>query len=347
MKARIIPILLMAALLCLLLRSPAAHAGNRCGPFFGGQQVSLGSAGSLDVAARSIGVEAPGGLYCNRDGFALYGKDWIRVQLDSDGGGALVNNQTGDRIPFRIFTANDGQPLSVGQPFDLTQFKWIGSKADAMDFPLYFRTTPTLDSIPAGTYTANVLTRWFWQICPGVQIVQACTAWGGWDRSKGLRGLCLTGCSGVIDWGQGEVATLMLRLTVTNQCEMSTPDLNFGSAALVDSFAPVSGFVSVRCTKQATYSVGMSAGSNPGGTARRMRKGNEYIAYELYKSTTGTERWGDQGSARRKSGDADYGADLLDGITQQVFMYRGVILPDQTTPSAGTYTDSVQVDVKF
>jgi spore coat protein U-like protein len=30
-----------------------------------------------------------------------------------------------------------------------------------------------------------------------------------------------------------------------------------------------------------------------------------------------------------------------------VFMYRGVILPNQPTPSAGSYIDSVQVDVKF
>ncbi|MHC6225645.1 Csu type fimbrial protein [Pseudomonas sp. X10] len=347
MTLRTLPLPFMALLFCLLLQVPGAEAGKRCGPYAGGLLVSLGSAGALDATASPIGVEAPGGLYCNRDGFSLYGKDWVRVQLENDGGGRLVNSATGDSIPFTIFSSNDGQPLTVGQPYELTQFRWIGSNAEALDFPLYFRTVPPLSSLPAGTYTANVQTRWFWQICPGLQTLQACLAWGGWDRSKGLIGLCLTGCSGVINWGSGEVATLVLRLIVTKQCEMVTPDLNFGTAALASAFSPALGLVQVRCSKNASYSVGMSMGSNSDAGVRRMRNGNRYLAYELYKKRTGNERWGAQGSERRASSDADFNANLLDGTTPQIFTYRAEVLQGQPTPPAGTYTDAVQVDVKF
>ncbi|PMR73990.1 Csu type fimbrial protein [Billgrantia endophytica] len=346
MKPRMIRILLAVALLGGVLQTPSAWAGSRCGPITG-QLVSLGQYGSLDIETRHTNVDAPGGLYCNRDGFAIYGQDWIRVRLEDDAGGRLVNQATGDSVRYSIYTFGDWQPLVIGRDLDLTQFKWIGGTADALDVPLFFQTEPTLDSIPAGTYTAAVRLRWFWQICPGTQVAKSCLAWGGWDRSKGLRGLCLTGCSGVLNWGEGEVATLTLRLIVTNQCEMVTPDLNFGSAALVSGFSPTIGSVQVRCSKNASYTVGMSLGSNPDGTQRRMRNGNQYLAYELYKSTSGNDRWGDQGSERRTSDEAEVNPGVLDGRTEQIFNYRGVILPDQPTPPAAVYTDNVQVDVKF
>ncbi|MFH4568901.1 spore coat protein U domain-containing protein [Vibrio diabolicus] len=38
---------------------------------------------------------------------------------------------------------------------------------------------------------------------------------------------------------------------------------------------------------------------------------------------------------------------MPDGITPQNFNYRAEIITSQTTPPAGTYTDSIIVDVQF
>lgn len=347
MTLRTLSLPFVALLFCLLLQAPGAQAGTRCGPIVG-QLVSLGSTGSIDAMTQPFGAQSPGGLRCNRDGFSIYGKDWIRVQLENDGGGMLVNAATGDRIAFGIFSAENGQPITVGQPYELTEFRWVGSNAGALDFPLYFRTVPPVSALSVGTYTANVQVRWFWQICPGTQVAQACTAWGGWDRSQGLLGLCLTGCSGVVNWGAGELATLVLRLTVTQQCEIQGPSLDFGSAALVDDFAPVQGTLQVRCSKSASYSVGMGLGIYSNAGVRRMKnQGSGYLAYEIYKTSNGNERWGNQGSGRRSSSEADVNPNVLDGTTAQVFYYRGEILKNQPTPPAGQYKDTVIVDVRF
>lgn len=56
---------------------------------------------------------------------------------------------------------------------------------------------------------------------------------------------------------------------------------------------------------------------------------------------------GGTGSERREQSDVDTGDTIPDGITPQNFNYRAEIITSQTTPPAGTYTDSIIVDVQF
>ncbi|MNP56856.1 Spore Coat Protein U domain protein [compost metagenome] len=95
--------------------------------------------------------------------------------------------------------------------------------------------------------------------------------------------------------------------------------------------------------------MGLSDGQNPvsvGGRRRMISSGN-YLAYDIFKSA-GTTRWGSVGSARRASSDAEVNpGNGLGGTGSQIFNYNAKIYTDQATPPAGTYLDSVVLDVGF
>lgn len=139
-------------------------------------------------------------------------------------------------------------------------------------------------------------------------------------------------------------ADMAVTLTVTNDCStISAPAVNFDSAPLVQNFKSVSQSIAITCTKGSTYTVGVSNGSNATGNVRRMKSGNNYMNYEIYKSN-GTNRWGSLGTERWASA-ASSGLSS-DGLLRN-FNYVAKVLTSQPTPPAGAYTDTLVVDVAF
>jgi len=74
-----------------------------------------------------------------------------------------------------------------------------------------------------------------------------------------------------------------------------------------------------------------------------MVNGNNHLAYEIYKAS-GADRWGDSGTERWSSNLSS--SVSADGLTR-TYNYTARILPAQTTPPAGNYTDSVVVNLSF
>ena len=74
----------------------------------------------------------------------------------------------------------------------------------------------------------------------------------------GAVGACLTPQTGTA------TTSILLNMTVTNDCStMTTPDVNFNSAPLVQNFPTVSQSVAVTCTKGSTYTIGINNGAMP------------------------------------------------------------------------------------
>ncbi|MCR9493961.1 spore coat U domain-containing protein [Vibrio alginolyticus] len=165
---------------------------------------------------------------------------------------------------------------------------------------------------------------WIWNYCSGI----------------GVGGVCLGRETG------NAQSLITVELEVTPDCMITAPDINFGSSPLVAGFDPVSQVISLTCTKNSAFTIGLNDGVNASGGQRRMASGGNYLEYEIYKSSS-TERWGGTGSERREQSDVDTGDTIPDGITPQNFNYRAEIITSQTTPPAGTYTDSIIVDVQF
>jgi spore coat protein U-like protein len=156
--------------------------------------------------------------------------------------------------------------------------------------------------------------------------------------SVGAVGLCLTPQTGTA------TTSITLNMNVTNNCSaMTTPNVNFNSAPLVQNFPTVSQAIAVTCTKGSVYTIGINNGANALNGVRRMVSGSNYMSYDIYKEAT-TNRWGGSGTERWTSATSS----LLsaDGLLR-TYNYTAKVLTSQTTPPAGTYNDTLIVDVAF
>lgn len=154
----------------------------------------------------------------------------------------------------------------------------------------------------------------------------------------GAVGACLTPQTGTA------TTSILLNMTVTNDCStMTTPDVNFNSAPLVQNFPTVSQSVAVTCTKGSTYTIGINNGANALNNVRRMVSGSNFMSYDIYKEAT-SNRWGSSGSERWASASSSQVS--TDGLLR-TYNYTAKVLTSRATPPAGTYTDTLIVDVAF
>ncbi|MGY3015192.1 spore coat protein U-like protein [Pseudomonas sp. TE6283] len=237
---------------------------------------------------------------------------------------------TGDVIPYTLYADNTtSYPISRGVQFDFARNGIIdalgllnGTTPKAV--PLYLKTVVGAN-VAAGLYQETLNIAWSWNYCSGI----------------GIGAICLGR-----DIGSGN-QTLLVSLTVTNDCQITTPNISFASAPVVAGFGTVNQSVSVSCTKGSNYTVGLDDGQNVSGGRRRMKSSaNNYLAYDIFKSA-GVVRWGSVGAARRSSSDAEVNPGAGTGTGSQVFNYNAKVYTDQATPPAATYTDSVVLDVQF
>ncbi|PZO89132.1 MAG: hypothetical protein DI623_11285 [Sphingomonas sanxanigenens] len=295
----------------------------------------LGSITSFAAAQNPRQGSGSSGLGCSAISVATV--SYLKVRLESST--FLMTGPGGRTIPFTVSSTPGGAAINAGAEVDFSSFDLLNLfTGPGGTVPLYFRTTPTA-GLAAGTYTGTVSLRWHFSICSlGVAVCLA------YSQSPGfVRPILFT----PIDWGAGVPVTITVRLNIENDCMITAPDAEFGAAPLVSSFNPVTRTVSIRCSAGASYSVGLSNGENYSGGARRMRSGSNFLRYELYKGTSGADRWGSAGGERRASALADVNPGAYDGSTTQGFVYRAVIDPAQPTPPAGRYVDTILVDVAF
>lgn len=272
-----------------------------------------------------------GGLRCSGSLLSLLSSsDHFYLQVTSAQTG-LQATAGGDVIRYTLYGDNTtSYPLTRGVEFDFARTNildllgLLGSSTPKA-VPLYMRTVIG-SNVPAGIYTETLTVNWRWDYCTGI----------------GLLGICIGRNSG------NQSTSMTVTLTVTNDCQITAPNLSFGSAPLVLGFPTVSQTVSLACTKGSTYTVGLSDGGQAvsSGGRRRMLGNGQYLAYDIFKGSS-TVRWGSSGSARRSSSDAEVNPGAGTGIGSQVFNYNARVYTDQATPATGAYVDNVILDVAF
>ncbi|WP_425048534.1 Csu type fimbrial protein [Pseudomonas sediminis] len=138
--------------------------------------------------------------------------------------------------------------------------------------------------------------------------------------------------------------------TVTNGAASGSSNtfgsLSFGNyndlANLIDgrSFGSAGGSsFGLQCSLGTAYSIALNSGQNATGGQRRMINSGAYVAYNLYQDSGRSQAWGDGGA----TGTVLSGTGT--GNNEEVIVYGRV--PAQTTPSPGTYTDTVQVTIAW
>lgn len=236
------------------------------------------------------------------------------------------NTTIPDVIPVRVCgtsTCSNSTETAVG-----STYTWSGStllgllSSKTYTLPIYFRSVAG-QSVSAGPYQVNITLNVSYSVC-----------------AISALGLCV----GTPQTGTQPMTT-QLTMTVTNDCiTITAPDVNFGSAPLVSSFPTVSQSITITCTKGSTYTVGINNGANAGsGSVRNMVSGSNSMSYEIYKGASGN-RWGPTGTDRWASSIPS--SVSADG-TVNTYNYTAKVLSGQTTPPAGSYTDTLVVDVAF
>ncbi|MFK3773703.1 spore coat protein U domain-containing protein [Pseudomonas sp. NPDC089406] len=276
-----------------------------------------------NASTTNAGLQCTGSLLS-----LLVSTDHIYATITATTGGLV--GPTGDVIPYTIYANNTtSYPITRGTQFDFARNNLIDALGllngnTPKTVPLFMRTVVGAN-VAAGTYTETLNIAWAWNYCAGI----------------GLGNICLGR-----DNGAGN-QTVTVTLTVTNDCQITTPNISFGSAPVVAGFATVNQSVSLSCTKGSAYTVGLDDGQNVSGGRRRMKSGTgNYLAYDIFKSA-GTTRWGSVGAARRSSSDANVNPGNGTGTGSQVFNYNAKVYTDQATPPAGSYLDNVILDVAF
>lgn len=326
--------LLLASGLCWP-SSAAAQTYGSCS--VGTANTNLGSASSFVVGTSSQTGSGGSGMACSA--ISLITTSYLKLRVESST--FLLTGPSGQTIPFAMSGTAGGAAIGVGTEFDFSGFDLLNLfSGPGGAVPVYFRTTATT-GLAAGSYTGSVSLRWYFSVC--TLGVAACLAY---SNSPGATRNIL----GILNnWGTGVPVTINVSLTVENDCIITAPDLAFGSAPLVGTFNPVTRTISIRCSAGTAYTVGLDNGANASGSTRRMRRAatGDYLSYEIFRDTITTNRWGTVGAERRSSASADSNPGIYDGSTLQGFSYRAVIDPGQPTPTAGTYTDTIILDVTF
>jgi spore coat protein U-like protein len=126
--------------------------------------------------------------------------------------------------------------------------------------------------------------------------------------------------------------------TVTSQCSVSASMLDFGAVGLLLANTDGTSTLTVQCASGVAYQVGLDNGQHATGTTRRMQGPGGLVTYELYRNATRTQRWGSTLNTDTVAGSGS-------GANQTLTVYGRV--PNQTTPSAGTYNDTITVTVTY
>ncbi|CDG84711.1 spore Coat Protein U domain protein [Janthinobacterium agaricidamnosum NBRC 102515 = DSM 9628] len=132
-----------------------------------------------------------------------------------------------------------------------------------------------------------------------------------------------------------------VRANIINDCLINTTPVAFGSRGVLSGGIRATGNVTVKCTVANSYRIVLSGGNVTNAqNDRRMKNAlsNETVSYRLSSSLDGPI-WGD-GTAGTTTYD-----NVGTGASQQVTIYG--LIPSQTTPSPGDYSDKVTATVYF
>ncbi|WP_417675606.1 spore coat U domain-containing protein [Pseudodonghicola sp.] len=138
-------------------------------------------------------------------------------------------------------------------------------------------------------------------------------------------------------------ATFGVQITIQADCQVtSTQTLDFGTQGVLTAAVNGTTDLEVTCTNGTGYSIGLNEGQSTGGstTTRKMQASasGPYVDYTLFSDASRTVNWGNTPGSDVVTGTGD-------GTGQTYTVYGQV--PIQTTPAAGTYTDTITVTVTF
>jgi len=135
--------------------------------------------------------------------------------------------------------------------------------------------------------------------------------------------------------------TFTATITLAATCVInSASTLDFGTAGVLTANVPATSTIQVQCTNTTPYNIGLDAGTGTGASVavRKLTSGAATVNYSIYTDAGHTTVWGNTVST-------DTVASTGTGASQSFTAFG--LVPVQTTPAPGTYTDTVTVTVTY
>jgi spore coat protein U-like protein len=129
--------------------------------------------------------------------------------------------------------------------------------------------------------------------------------------------------------------------TVTNNCNISASNLVFPSTGVLNRALSATGTITAQCTNGDAYRISLNGGSSGQVAARTMQLagGSANVGYQIYTDQQNSTPWGDN-----SGGTATVSA-VGTGATSSFTMYG--LVPAQSTPQPGNYSDTVTATISF
>ena len=137
--------------------------------------------------------------------------------------------------------------------------------------------------------------------------------------------------------------SFQVQANVNAQCSISAVNLTFPAVDPLNSQTDGATTVTVKCTKNSAYTVGLNAGTTAGSTIaqRLMANGADLMDYNLYTDIGRTSVWGNSAGSWVSGTGAGMG-------TAQVLNVYGRVAAGQTNLAVGTFTEpTVTVTVTY
>jgi spore coat protein U-like protein len=129
--------------------------------------------------------------------------------------------------------------------------------------------------------------------------------------------------------------------TVVNNCNITTTNVSFTASSVLSSALSAAGAITAQCTNGDAYRIALNGGTSGNVVARQMQRsgGGGAVNYQLYIDAANTTAWGDGTAGTTMETGTGSG-------NQQVISVYGVV-PAQTTPAPGSYSDTITATISF
>jgi spore coat protein U-like protein len=129
--------------------------------------------------------------------------------------------------------------------------------------------------------------------------------------------------------------------TVINNCTINTTNVAFSATGVLSSALSATGSITAQCTNGDAYRVALDGGSSANVAARQMQRsgGGGAVSYQLYLDAAHTSPWGDGTSGTAMATGTGV------GVSQAISVYG--LVPKQSTPAPGSYSDTITATISF
>jgi spore coat protein U-like protein len=143
---------------------------------------------------------------------------------------------------------------------------------------------------------------------------------------------------------QGVIPTFTVSVIVPASCSISAGNLSFGAVGPLTAATAATAALSVTCTVTTPYTVSLGPGSGTGATTsnRFMTGTGGTVSYGLYQDAAHTINWG---NTPPPAANANTVGGTGTGSAQTLTIYG--LVPVQTTPTVGAYSDTVLVTLTY